>query len=219
MDFCLSGPSHLPSSNFIKSCVILLHRRGANGNNMFNLASSWIPYFPETAFFTPNGPLPYIQDDIILPDSFEWCPFHTWDISIIEKDVQKALPCIKEFIQQVQAATNVPLNKIILGGFSQGSMMSLAYGVYERPLIGGVLGYSGVMFGSRPIPSAPYPPITLVHGAEDLVVPLHYHENACQFLTQHHIPYEEFTIPYLDHTIDAKGVEIGHAFLKKLLEN
>lgn len=219
MNFCLSGPFHLPSSSHIKSCVILLHGRGSNGNNMFNLASSWIPYFPDTAFFTPNGPLPYTQDGIVIPDSFEWCPFYTWDISIIEKDVQKSLPCIKEFVQQVQETINVPFSKIVLGGFSQGSIMSLAYGVYERPLIGGVLGYAGAMFGSRPLPGSPYPPITLIHGAEDLVVPLHYHEKACQFLAQHHISYEEFTIPQLEHTIDTTGVEIGYTFLKKILEN
>lgn len=223
MDLCLSGPYHLPSPSLsIKTCVILLHGRGSNGENMMDLATSWLPHFPTTAFFCPNAPFPYADQGINFPESyqwapFEWQPFEAWDFSIIEENLQKALPFLQKFIYQVHTYTKVPFEKIILGGFSQGSMMAFIYGLYERPVVGGVLGYSGAIFGSRPLPPGPYPHLTLIQGSEDQVVPLAAHKKACTFLNQHHIPYEEFVLPHLEHSIDLNGVKIGYTFLKKVL--
>jgi phospholipase/carboxylesterase len=70
----------------------------------------------------------------------------------------------------LEAETGIPLERTILGGFSQGAAMALDVGL-SLP-VAGLCSLSGYLhFQPQHLPSSP-PPIFMVHGQQDMVVPI-----------------------------------------------
>ena len=76
-------------------------------------------------------------------------------------------------------------DKIILGGFSQGCMMSLQVGI-KRKKLNSILGYSGSIIDIEDIEKSIYsrPNIYLFHGDEDKIVKIEQHKMTEKFLKQ-----------------------------------
>ena len=61
------------------------------------------------------------------------------------------------------------------------------------------------------------PPICLIHGDADMVVPYQAMLGAQAVLEENKIPHETHTRPHLGHGIDGQGIDIAREFLKKRL--
>jgi phospholipase/carboxylesterase len=86
----------------------------------------------------------------------------------------------------------------------------------ERPLAG-ILGYSGMIAGAlEGVRSKP--PVLLVHGDADTVVPVGAYTHAHAELTRHGFAVEGHVTPGLGHGVDPDGITLGGQFLKRVLD-
>jgi phospholipase/carboxylesterase len=88
----------------------------------------------------------------------------------------------------------------------------------EKP-IAGILGYSGALVGAdlmiKEVRSKP--PVLLVHGDADPVVPFSAMESAAKALKGAGLAVETLRRPGLPHSIDEEGLAAGMAFLAQTL--
>ena len=82
----------------------------------------------------------------------------------------------------------------------------------------GILGYSGVIVGAEMLASdlRVRPPVMLIHGDEDTVVPHTLHGLTVAALEAHDVPIEAHTRPGLGHSIDEEGLALGIEFLRRV---
>ena len=85
--------------------------------------------------------------------------------------------------------------------------------------LAGVVGYSGRLVddGTMEGEIASRPPMLLVHGTEDAIVPYESLDLSRQGLEALQVPVETLSCPGLGHGIDPAGLEAGGAFLQRVL--
>lgn len=207
---------HSPASgNSPKSMVILLHGLGANGADLIGLARYWEQALPDTIFISPDAPFPCDM----APVGFQWFSLQDWSPESVRKGVEQAAPILNEFIHAMLEKYDVAADRLALGGFSQGTMMSLYEGPRYPEKIAGILGYSGALIGGEGLsgPSIHKVPVHLIHGDVDMVVPLQMYKDAKASLESNGFMVTGGVTRGLSHGIDEDGIESGAAFLQSLL--
>ena len=193
-----------------KALVILLHGLGANGLDLLGLAPHWAQAADDIAFVAPDAP--FACD--MAPVGFQWFSLADRDPQVVLRGVEQAAPMLSEWIDSIQAEYGVDDSRTVLMGFSQGSMMSLYVATRRDVPFAGVMAYSGALAA---IPGKTQPPILLVHGRVDPVVPFAAYETAYEGLTQAGFDVHGVAIDDLPHGIDQTGVEEGVSFLTRVL--
>jgi phospholipase/carboxylesterase len=129
-----------------------------------------------------------------------------------------AAPILSGFLDAQLAALGLPPEALALFGFSQGAMMALHAGLRRRVPPAAILAFSGAVIDEVP-PSGPdgYPPVLLVHGEDDEVVPWSSFRHARAALTGAGVPVEALARPGLAHGIDKGGIEAAQATLARVL--
>lgn len=77
---------------------------------------------------------------------------------------------LTDWLRSLSSTTGIPLEKTILAGFSQGGAMTLEVGL-SLPLAGLIV-LSGYLHPQQIAPAAPFPPVLMIHGTQDYVVPV-----------------------------------------------
>ena len=165
----LDGPRLEPRSGAAKQLVIFLHGYGADGNDLIDIGRAWQQLLPDAAFVSPHAPRPCGQ----APMGREWFPLTMRDPNERWTGVNAAAPVLNGFIDSELKRRGLTDSALALVGFSQGTMMSLFVGLRrERPLAG-ILGYSGRLIAPDLLPAEirSRPPVLLVHGTDDPLVP------------------------------------------------
>ena len=109
------------------------------------------------------------------------------------------------FLDELSAETGIPPERTVLGGFSQGSMMSYALGLSaDRPRPAGVIAMSGffpTVEGLEIDLERPLPPIAIGHGTYDPVIGIEWGRRAKELLegAGADVLYREYPLP---HTVD-----------------
>lgn len=212
----LSGPSLPPADGKpARGLVILLHGLGADGNDLIGLAPHWAPLLPHVAFVSPNAPYPCDM----APYGYQWFSLQDRTPARVIAGVQAAAPILDGFIDRQMAEHGLAANQVALVGFSQGTMMSLFVAPRRSHALAGVVGYSGRLVddGSLATQIAARPPMLLVHGTQDEIVPYQSLDMSAQALTALDVPVETLSCPGLGHGIDPAGLQAGGAFLQKVL--
>ena len=151
-----------------KNAVILCHGYGGDGKDISLLANYWRAHLPDTIFLCPDAP----EVCAASPSGFQW--FDLLDQSpeqILSKSIV-AETKLNKFIDEVKVENDLRSKQIILGGFSQGCMLTIQTGIKRKDEINSVVGYSGKIINtehlSKNINSKP--DIILMHGDLDQVV-------------------------------------------------
>ena len=120
-----------------------------------------------------------------------------------------------DFIDEQLAANGLDDSDTALVGFSQGTMLSLWTGLRRPKQLAGILGYSGSLIGDaeQSIEWKSKPPILLIHGKLDPIVPFDAMEQALDVLRKFGIKAEGLARPEIGHGIDDDGVKAGMFFL------
>ena len=153
-----------------KGLVILLHGWGANLEDLLGLAeyldlSDYQLAFPNAPFPHPFNPVGRMWYD--LPDNYSFLGSPEFGD---RPDVTKSRQLLLDFITATAEQNSTPLDKVILGGFSQGGAMTLDVGV--RLPIAGLMILSGYLHSPLQPQLPELPPTLIVHGTQDMVVPL-----------------------------------------------
>ena len=168
----LSGPRRDAKSGQADNLVIFLHGYGADGNDLIGLADPLADHLPNTIFMSPNAPEPCKGN----PMGFQWFPIPWMDGSseeVARQSQEKSADLINAYIDSAMNAEGVSSARTILVGFSQGTMMSLHVGPRRAEELGGIVGFSGRLLEPERLEgdTKSKPPILLIHGDQDQVVP------------------------------------------------
>jgi phospholipase/carboxylesterase len=211
----LNGPGVLPASGAPDSLVIFLHGYGSNGEDLIALAPFFQAAVPQAAFLSPNAP----QDCEGAPGGYQWWPI--LDMSREERayGAYHAAFAVNATIDAMLARFGLPEDRLVLVGFSQGTMMALEVGLRRERQIAGIIGYSGMVAdpGRLEAEIRSRPPILLVHGDEDPVLPVANFHEAEALLERLALPVTAHVSPGLGHSIDQSGLRLGAEFLKRVL--
>jgi phospholipase/carboxylesterase len=211
-DGALSGPSRPPVAGAKPArLVILLHGRGAGGNDLLDLQRFWGRLVPEAEFIAPNAPFP----SDIAPNGHEW--FRTQDRSpaSVLAGVHATAPSLDAFISDELQKRGLSESDAVLVGFSQGTMMALHVGLRrERPLAG-IIGYSGRLTAPHLLAEElrSRPPVLLIHGTNDSRIPFQSMTEAETELRAAGVPVETLACVGTEHSIDQEGLVRGGVFL------
>ena len=123
------------------------------------------------------------------------------------------------FIDQQLDRWGLSADKLILIGFSQGTMMSLFAAPRRETSVAGIVGYSGRMESPDLLATEirSKPPVVLVHGDSDELLAVSEMETAAKTLEENGIPVATHVRPGLGHAIAEEGIRIGVEFVGKAL--
>ena len=212
--------THAPASGVApNSIVVLLHGLGSNGQDLFSLAPYWAKHLPETVFVSPNAPFACDMVPKGYPNAYQWFSLQDRAPAKVEAGIKTALPHVESLLDSALKQYSLPASKLALVGFSQGTMMSLYAAPRYKDRIAGVLGYSGALFGADNIQGdAHKPPVHIIHGEADDVVPVAAYHDAQAKLNTLGFDVSGHTSPRLTHSIDERGIESGGKFLARVLK-
>jgi phospholipase/carboxylesterase len=216
MTFQLSGPSRPPASGGKPGrLVVLLHGLGADGNDLIGLAPYWAPLLPEAEFLSPNAPFPCDM----APYGYQWFSSRDRSPPAVLAGVRAAAPILDAFLDEALAERGLDDGDLALVGFSQGTMMSLFVGLRRARPPAGILGYSGRLIAPELLANELHsrPPVLLVHGTEDPLVPFQSLAAADAALVAAGVPTQTLACPGIGHSIDENGLRRGGQFLKDAL--
>ena len=202
----LSGPFLPPADDGpVQYLVVLLHGYGADGHDLVGLGQEWGPHLPGTAFVSPHAPSPCAM----APTGRQWFPLSEISIEVARNGVATALPVLESFLDTALKTHQLDVGDVSLVGFSQGGMMALAAGL-KQPYAA-VISYSGLLgMDTPPVPPPRgYPPILLVHGDSDPVVPPTALGYSRDLLETWGIEVSAHLLPGLGHGIDGQGMRLG----------
>jgi len=208
----LNGPALPPASGGrAKQLVVLLHGLGADGNDLISLAPQIARVLPDAAFISPNAPEPCDM----APMGYQWFSLQDRSHDAMLDGVKRAAPKLDGFLDEVMGYLNLTEEDVFLVGFSQGTMMALHVGLRrERPL-GGIVGFSGALVGADRLvdEAVTMPPVLLVHGDVDEVVPYQAMQMAADGLKTVGVEVKTVTRPGLGHGIDPEGLIAALRFI------
>lgn len=213
----LAGPRVAPRSGAAQQLVVLLHGVGADGDDLIGLAPALAPLLPHAAFVAPNGPEPCDM----APFGYQWFSLQDRRPEALLRGVQVTAPLLDAFLDEELARYGLDERSLALVGFSQGTMLSL-YVAPRRPApMAAVLGFSGALLGADILPAEvkSRPPVFLIHGDADEIVPVGALATAVAGLQAVDIPVRFEIRPGLPHAIDQEGIAHGGAFLAAAFGN
>ena len=210
----LDGPRVAPAAGGRPdSLVIFAHGYGSNGDDLIGLAQPLAAALPGTAFVSPNAPEP-------VPGygggAWQWFPLSRLDPVLMAQGVASAAPGLDAFIDAELERHALPASRCALVGFSQGSMMSLHVGPRRAQALAAVVGFSGLLTAPERLgaEARSRPPVLLVHGERDEVVPVGALAAARDGLAAAGIGCRWRISPGLPHSIGQDGLATAAGFLR-----
>ncbi|PMB49939.1 serine esterase [Fischerella thermalis CCMEE 5205] len=148
-----------------KGLIVALHGWGANAEDLASLA----PFLnlPDYQFLFPNAPFAHPYS----PMGRAW-----YDLSAenMYKGLAESRQLLTDWLLSLESSTGVPLSRTVLSGFSQGGAMTLDVGL-KLPLAGLIVMSGYLHPGAVPDATSTTtasPPVLIMHGRYDQVVPL-----------------------------------------------
>ncbi|MDT3684667.1 MAG: dienelactone hydrolase family protein [Pseudorhodoplanes sp.] len=214
----LDGPRLDPRSGKAKRLVVFLHGYGADGNDLIDIGQAWQDLLPDTAFVSPHAPEPCGQ----APVGRQWFELTFRNPDERWTGVNKAAPMLNAFLDEELARYRLPPAALALVGFSQGTMMSLHVGLRRAAPVAAIVGYSGMFVMPNDGPPETIrtdvrsrPPVLLIHGDRDDLIPAQALFLACRALSEIEIPVEWHLSQGIGHAIDGEGLRHGGEFLAR----
>lgn len=208
----LDGPRLEPASGKPpRQLVILIHGFGADGHDLIGLGQQWRSALPDALFVSPHGPEPCIMS----PTGRQWFAITRLDPDEFWEGCLAAAPALERFIADELAANALDETVLALVGFSQGAMLALHVGLRMAGQPAALLGYSGGLAGPDHLAGEikSKPPVLLVHGGQDEVVPVAALSLAQDALQSAGVSVNTHISPGLGHGIDPEGLALGGRFL------
>ncbi|QWA12805.1 dienelactone hydrolase family protein [Sodalis ligni] len=195
-----------------RSLIIFLHGVGSNGDSLAPLGEVWRHSLPDTLFAAPNAPMPFD-----MGPGYQW--FSVYGVTP-ENRTQRVLAARLAFdgliarIMAEQGMAGHP-ERVVLVGFSQGSIMALDAIASGRWPVAAVVAFSGRLSSPLPLMPAAATPVLLIHGADDQVIPAWETEHAGKALQETGVAATTFILPRVGHEISAEGVALAGQFISR----
>lgn len=212
----LDGPRLVAlSGSKPNALVILIHGYGSNGDDLISLARMIQPALPHAAFVAPNAPSQIPR----MAAAHQWWPIETFSMAERAAGAAAAAPALDAFITHALEEAGLPSDRLLLVGFSQGTMMALHVGLRRPEPIAGIVGISGMLVAPERLHAEirNRPPVLLIHGTDDDVVPFRSMELASTALTASGVTVATHVSPGLGHSVGQDGLAAAAAFAVRVL--
>lgn len=196
-----------------RQLVVLCHGLGADGYDLIDLPPTWAHALPAAAFVAPHAPDPCD----LGPSGRQWWSVADRTPAIMEAGVRRAATFLNPFVDAELARLGLPADAYALMGFSQGAMTVLFVGLRRAVAPRAILAFSGALLAPDGLAAelTHRPPVLLVHGEADDVVPVSRSRDAEAALRALGVPVEATYIPRLGHGIDDTGLAMGTLALQR----
>jgi phospholipase/carboxylesterase len=212
----LQGPSVGASAGGPpRQLVVLLHGVGADGHDLIDFAPMLARYLPHARFVAPDGP----QACDLAAYGRQWFSLQDRRPAAMLAGVARTAPSLDAYVDAELARHGLDDRHLALLGFSQGTMTALYAGPRRPRPMAAILGFSGALVGAQDLlaEARSRPPVMLVHGGADDVVPVGAMFDAVAGLQAAEIPVQWILRPGLPHSIDPEGIAAGGRFLREML--
>lgn len=168
----LNAERREPVSGETRSAVVFLHGYGANGADLLGLADPLGEHLPDTLFVAPDAP----EACAGAPMGFQWFPI-PWIDNSSEEEAERgrvqATQDLNAFLDALMVDEDLLPEQVVLFGFSQGTMMALHVAPRREDAVAGIVAFSGRLLSPESLKddAVSRPPVLLVHGDVDDVVP------------------------------------------------
>jgi phospholipase/carboxylesterase len=213
----LTGPERPAASGRADSVVVFLHGYGADGGDLIGLAEPLAPHLPDTRFLAPNAPERCVNN----PMGFQWFPIPWLDgtpEAAARAAAEVSFRLLDAWLDDL-AAQGIGPERTVLVGFSQGTMMALHVGLRRPEPFAGIVGFSGRLLDAERLPAeiAARPPVLLVHGDQDPMVPFASLGEAAAALTGAGVETYTHVSPGTAHGIAPDGLGLALGFIRERL--
>lgn len=152
--------------------VVFLHGYGADGADLLGLADVLGPQLPGVAFVAPDAPDRCSGGGF----GFQWFPIPRFDGSteaMAAAGIDASAADLNAFLDARLVEEGLSPDRLVLVGFSQGAMMSLQVAPRRAEAVAGVVAISGRLLRPEALEAETVvkPPVLLIHGDQDPVVP------------------------------------------------
>ena len=216
MSKIVNGKSLKPRSGAApRQIVVLLHGFGSSGADMIALAPHWQDALPDALFLAPHAP----QRCGMLGGGYQWWGLSGFAPAALAAGAASAAPAIDAFIDRKLDQYGLTDADLALVGFSQGSMMALHLGLRRERAVAAVVGYSGLLAGTADLAHRDFakPPVLLIHGTADPVIPIAAMHRAEIELKHLGVPVTTHVSYGLGHSVDPVGLRLGRDFVSHAL--
>jgi phospholipase/carboxylesterase len=210
----LDGPRFGPRAGGAPTqLVVICHGLGASGQDVIDLAYAWAAALPHALFAAPDAPEPFPGTAF----GRRW-----WDVgdrapATMIAGVRRARQALDRFLDAELARLALPPDACALFGFSQGAQTALFTGLRRPVAPRGILAFSGALLDPASLAGemTHRPPVLLVHGEQDDIVPAARSHEAEAVLRAAGVPVETLYAAY-DHRLTPAGISTGALFLQRV---
>lgn len=189
--------------------VFVLHGRGADAQDLADLAPMMGVGF---RYVFPNAPDPF-EPAPGFQFGFTW--FDGWPAE--PESIKESRALLLKFIDEVLDRYNTPPGKVILGGFSQGGLMSLDVGFRIREKLAGIVVMSGALYENDPPPFSKDLPVLIVHGSADDMIPVLAARRTRRVLESNGVEPEYHEFP-MGHFVTPDSIAVVADFIERQLK-
>lgn len=212
----IAGPEVPPASGAkARQLVVFLHGYGADGNDLISLADELGDVLPEAHFISPNA----FERCEMSAMGFQWFSLREWTMQALHTGVRRAEPVLNAFLDHQLERFGLEDKDLILIGFSQGTMTGLHTALRRPAPCRAIVGFSGALVAGSILKDEikSRPPVCLIHGTADQVVPHNALLDASHWLSENDVPVESHSLEGLPHGIDGRGLSAAARFLQRHL--
>lgn len=207
-----------PAKRQAQSLLVFLHGYGANGADLLGLADVMGPHLPGVAFVAPDAPDACAGGGF----GFQWFPIPWLDGSpqaAADAGLEASALDLDGFLDARLAEEGLAPDRLVLVGFSQGAMMSMHVAPRRGTEVAAVVAISGRLLRPERLAAEARvkPPILLIHGDQDPVVPFADMGKAGDALTAAGFPTYGHIMKGTGHGIAPDGVGIALQFIRERL--
>ena len=207
-----------PAPGEARSVVVFLHGYGADGADLLGLADPLAEHMPGTAFHAPDAP----ERSVVNPMGFQWFPI-PWldgsDPAAADEAMDRAAAELDAYLDGVLAEEGLSADRMIVVGFSQGTMMALHVVLRREDEMAGLVGFSGRLLRPEALEDeiVSRVPVLLIHGDKDEVVPPESLPAAAEALQAVGVDVFAHVSKGTAHGIAPDGLSVALAFMRERL--
>lgn len=211
----LDGLRLAPASGTARQLVVLCHGIGVDGSDLLPIARLLAGALPDTAFALPHAPHRFT----LAPDQGrQWFDLFDRTFGEVEQGARATAPSLVRYLADECSRLGLPHRAAVLAGFSQGGMMALYAGLRMADPPGGIAALAAALpgFAETARDLRARPPVLLVHGERDEIVPVQMSRDAERLLRGLGVPVHAVYRPELGHGIDDEAIGALAAFCADL---